>query len=92
MPPKKRNAATTAKTASKKKANSDEATPAKQVKTEEEEPATKDNIIAKLKAADKNDKKKRIYLPDKHLPGASSYSVREILVEIFEIKNITCSN
>ena len=38
-----------------------------------EEPVTKDNIAAKLREADKN--KVVTHLPDKQLPGYTSYSV-----------------
>ena len=48
-------------------------TAAKQVKSEE--PVTKDSIIAKLKEADKNDKRPKIRAIDKSLPNASAYSV-----------------
>jgi hypothetical protein len=74
MPPKKRAAA---------KAKAEPATPAKQLKSEPEENAkeeaiTKDNIIAKLKEADKKEQKKRVRLADKFLPFNDHYSVSKV--------------
>ena len=48
-----------------------------EVKKEEEkvEEITKDNIISKLKEADKKNKKIKVYHPDKNIPGFSNYSV-----------------
>ena len=45
------------------------------VKKEEDDPVTKDNIITKLKEADKKSNKVKVYLPDKLAPLASSVSV-----------------
>jgi hypothetical protein len=41
----------------------------------EEEPVTKDNIIEKLKEADKNDKRPKIRLADKIIPSSHLYTV-----------------
>lgn len=47
----------------------------KEEEVKEEEEATKDNIVAKLKAADKNDKRPKVFLVDKFIPNSSTYSV-----------------
>jgi hypothetical protein len=84
MPPKKR--AATAITATKATTSKPAVAPkrakkGKAAKEEEEvvvkveEPVTKDNIISKLKEADKKSNKVKVYLPDKLVPGAASYTV-----------------
>lgn len=52
----------------------------------EEEPVTKDNIIEKLKEADKNDKRPKIRLPDKMIPYPHAYTV---LDNIFRLTYLT---
>lgn len=42
---------------------------------EETKDTCKNDIVTKLKEADKNDKKLKTYLPDKHLPSYNIYSV-----------------
>ena len=85
MPPKKRAAtaitatkATTSKPAvapkraKKGKAAKEEV---EEVVVKVEEPVTKDNIISKLKEADKKSNKVKVYLPDRLMPGADSFTV-----------------
>ena len=87
MPPKKRAATTTATSlaapkpvVASKRAKKSAKTEAEEVVTVKvEEPVTKDNIITKLKEADKKSNKVKIYLPDKSIPGALSYTVIFIL-------------
>lgn len=42
---------------------------------EKEEKVTKDNIIAKLREADKKDKKSKVHSPDKLIPWSTNYTV-----------------
>jgi hypothetical protein len=52
----------------------------KKLKTEpeevKEEPVVKNDIIAKLREAEKNDKRPRVRIVDKHVPLSANYSVR----------------
>lgn len=91
MPPRKRAATTkTAKAAPAKRTRrsakaeepedeqpeeEEEEEEKKEEVKEEEEAVTKDNIVKKLIEADKKSKAKKVYLPDKNLPGASNYEV-----------------
>jgi hypothetical protein len=79
MPPKKRAATTTAMATTSKPAvapkRAKKGKAAEEVVIKVEEPVTKDNIISKLKEADKKSNRVKVYLPDKLVPGADSFTV-----------------
>ena len=83
MPPKKRAATVIATTATvskpaaapKRAKKSAKIEPEEVVTVKVEEPVTKDNIITKLKEADKKSNKVKVYMPDKVVPGAGSLHV-----------------